>query len=694
MTLANVLAKVRFTGFSAADRATINDVITTSYNGSAIAKTMYEDWIATGKTIQVKEVGGAFQAYASTGKIEIDLNFLTNANYINNNGKAVIDTPTTAIVHELVHALTGKVDNYDDVDYRGDTVKFSNTIYAQLGLDEQNSYISYDNTGTILTRNYDYTGGSAIDRSFSGNINWSSDAAGNSKDLLIGGGDGNTLQSGNGDDFLFGAGGADSLLGGAGTDTAVYTGKPTDYDVRLNADGTWSVKHLRGSTLEGSDTLTNIEKISFRGTGDSYDLSKGGLRYQTDFAFVVDQTGSMGDDIDAVKASATSIINALFGAGTIDARIGVVGFRDSTIGEPTEVLQTFTDDVSFGDRKTAALAAINALSASGGGDFPETAFEGLLKALDGSMGEWRTGAGVKRVVLFTDADAKDTSLAPTVQSYATNIGATVSGRHTDTLGSFGAVDTFKLTSNDGRNVDSDGGTLPPTTIVPETPSLPGGSGIVQVFTIFIDTFTTPGAEITALSEATGGEVLPALDPSAVVDKLIEIITGYHLVDGTDVGETLTGTAAADKILGRDGDDRIKGLAGDDLINGGKGNDTILGGGGKDIILGGGGKDIMKGGDAADQMTGGAGNDRMTGDAGSDNFIFAKGFGDDTVTDLNLRSDTITFDDRVFADFDAMLDKAVVKAGGVLISAAGGHTLFLQDVTFAQINAHDDHFLFV
>jgi hypothetical protein len=81
----------------------------------------------------------------------------------------------------------------------------------------------------------------------------------------------------------------------------------------------------------------------------------------------------MFDDVAAVKATATGLVNALFAGNTIDARIGIVGFRDTTNGEPSTVILPFTDQDSFADRKAAALSGINAITVGGGGDFPETA---------------------------------------------------------------------------------------------------------------------------------------------------------------------------------------------------------------------------------------------------------------------------------------------------------------------------------
>jgi len=101
------------------------------------------------------------------------------------------------------------------------------------------------------------------------------------------------LPPGDGDDFLFGTSGDDELDGGGGRDTAVYSGAPLDYDIWKNSDGSWSVRNVRGAKNAGSDTLKNIEVVQFDG-GKTYELKKAGLKFQTDFALVIDTTGSMG----------------------------------------------------------------------------------------------------------------------------------------------------------------------------------------------------------------------------------------------------------------------------------------------------------------------------------------------------------------------------------------------------------------
>lgn len=552
MTFADVLAKTTITGFSAAEKTLIEDAMRTAYNGSATAKKMFDDWIAAGNAIPIQSVSGQLGVTTSAGTIGgvsvgsnvliADLGQLQNASYIDNHGKAVEDTLVTAFVHEFVHQLTGRSDNFSLAgSYRGDTVKFSNIIYKELGLSEQNSYIAYDSTGDILTRNFEYTNGTAIDRSFSGDSNFSSAAARSSSDLLIGGQSANTLQSGDGDDFLFGAGGNDELNGGNGSDTVVYTGDPVDYDVRLNADGTWTSRHVRGTADEGTDTLKNLERIQFEG-GETFNLTKNGLGYQNDFAFVIDQTGSMFDDIAAVKSAATGVINGLFADNTIDARVGIVGFRDNTIGEPTSVILSFTDQDSFADRKTAAINGINSISVSGGGDFPETAFDGLLTALDGSMGDWRLGAGTKKVALFTDATAKDAFLLPTVLSFATNIGATISVSASSALGSFGSVDTFEFSFDgvESRDLISEGDELPPFVPSDDPVFALGGTATVQITTIFIETFISPDPALEEVSESTGGTVLTAANADEVVERLLEVVTASNYLFSVDAAAVVEG----------------------------------------------------------------------------------------------------------------------------------------------------------
>lgn len=586
MAFASIKAATVFHGFTAATETSILAAMQTAYDGSAAAKKMFDDWIATaGHTIDITFKGGAFQAFLSTGRVELDPAFLTNASYIDPNGTAAKDTMVTALVHELGHGLSGFRDNYNVAsDYKGDNVKFVNTMYKELSLPEQVSYIAYDSTGNVLKTGTKYTNGAAIDAAHSGNGNWNSAALGNSKDLLVSGVSANTLESGAGNDFLFGAGGNDTLDGGADKDTAVYTGTALDYDIRQNKDGSWAVRHVRGAKDEGTDTLKNIEVVQFK-DGVNYELKKHGLTFQTDFALVIDTTGSMGSSIGSVKAQATALLDAAFANGKADARIGVVGFKDTTIGEASSVILKFTDQDDFAARKTAATTAINGISVSGGGDIPETAFDGLRVALNGSMGDWRVGAAVQRIALFTDAPAKDGSLASVVTNLAKGIGGRAESDFSF-VGMNGSIDTFKIffdggsgNDGDGRSGTDDPGATTEPTVVPTNGPITGTPATteVQIFTINTGSSSTDMSTLSSISTANGGKLLAAASGDDLVKTLVGIIEGTvtsgDTINGTNSIDTLTGGAGSDTISGLGADDFITGAGGDDKIDGGSGIDT-------------------------------------------------------------------------------------------------------------------------
>lgn len=521
--------KTTFTGFSVAEEAQILTLLQTAYNGSSTAKTMFDSWINAGNTIEIRFRSGAFEAVIGGGIVTIDPSFISDVSYINDTGKAVLHSLLGALLHELGHALTGKRDNVSSTDYQGDNVRYVNQIWSELGLDKQISYIAQAK-GNLLRVGYEYTNGALIDAARSGDVDMNSAGLGMSDDLLIGGSSPNILQSSDGNDFLFGAGADDELNGGAGTDTGVYFGTQADYDIQKNSDGSWSVRNARGAKDAGSDTLKNVEFVQFDG-GQTYKLARGGLTFQTDFALVIDTTGSMGSSIGRVKAQASSLIDAVFAGGKNDGRIGVVGYKDTANGEPSSVILPFTDQDDFAARKAAAIAAINGITVSGGGDLPETAFDGLRVALDGSMGKWRFGAGVLRIALFTDAAAKDGALASQINALASSIGATI-GARSSVAGAGGSVDTFKLTlGNDSSSSTqqllnpSDPNANPDFPFVPsDDPITPDPTTAqVQIFTIFTGPNGVDTSALEGIANTTGGDFLKTSTDRDLVDILLNII---------------------------------------------------------------------------------------------------------------------------------------------------------------------------
>ncbi len=127
-----------------------------------------------------------------------------------------------------------------------------------------------------------------------------------------------------------------------------------------------------------------------------------------DLAFLIDSTGSMWDDIDAVKSSAVNIITNVF-TRFADARVAVVDYKDYPDGDhgyfDDYITQTQT---VFTTNQIEALNAINGLDADGGADWPEAVYSALWNTLDGAiLGGWRSNPVQRVIIMMGDAPGHD-----------------------------------------------------------------------------------------------------------------------------------------------------------------------------------------------------------------------------------------------------------------------------------------------
>lgn len=153
-----------------------------------------------------------------------------------------------------------------------------------------------------------------------------------------------------------------------------------------------------------------------------------------------------------------------------------------------------------------------------------------------------------------------------------------------------------------------------------------------------------------------GDLYIELDKNNGTDKLIvdRFLMNYEDWNLSGIqfsdGEVWSSSEIVDSIFsGSDNDDCINNYIDDDVeIHGANGNDKITGDIGNDKIYGDSGYDILDGSSGNDQIFGGLGNDKLNGGAGNDildggkgrdvlidgrgenQFIFAKGYGFDTV----------------------------------------------------------------
>jgi Ca2+-binding RTX toxin-like protein len=657
-----------------ADVKTILDAMETAYEGSPTAKAMFDDWISVpGNEITIDFEADQFVGISivnadgttkGSGELKIDLSQLTSAMYIDNNGTAVSSTPVTAIIHELVHALTGRSDDgtgakYDrgtQTDYKGATVDYANIIYRELGYPEQNSYIA-QNVGNVLTLGFQYTNGAAIDRSVSvsaaydlGTIddtdNWSSSDAGNSNDLLIGNGESNVLIAGAGDDFLyglagndtlFGGEGADHLEGGAGMDT-YYVVSDGRADTILDADNQ-GIIYLDGIQLQGGESTLS-------GTWKSTD---GTITYR-----MLDGTTLEVIKNDDLQMRIENFVPSFFGINLVEAAgpdhanlitLSPPGYDHVQLGNearsvvtgayPDAVLGSFQDDwVDLGDDNDNAhtLFGRDYVNGGEGNDCIEAGPQMLVDENNASLNDQDTviGGNGRDIVLggldddiLHAGNMGDHLLSATPES--ANFGDWVDGgegvdqiygsQASDFLQGGASVDI--IYGGAGNDVILGDGEIRQTT---RTSPLPGNN-LCRIW------MARPSGNIfDSVSNIDIPYILPnnfawtiSYTNSNCDDFTLTLGTGQNFSR-----ETRTSTyGGADMISGGGGNDWIAGQKGSDSILGGDGDDVLYGDDVTPLPEGWEGDDTLVAGDGADRLYGGVGNDRLeaTEDDGDEDVLY-------------------------------------------------------------------------
>lgn len=251
-----------------------------------------------------------------------------------------------------------------------------------------------------------------------------------------------------------------------------------------------------------------------------------------DFVFVIDTTGSMWDDIGAVKSSSVELVDTLFN-DIPDPRIAVIDYKDFPQvpygGSGDYPHRLFLD---FSSNRDQVVSAIQSLTVGGGGDTPEAVYSGLMAAferpqdhLGQALGAWRSGAK-KTVLLLGDAPPHDPE---PVTGY-----------------------TLQIVQDAAAAV---GGTPELPDVSANFAALLGGSadatsGGVSIYTLQIGYDSTTKSFFEALSAGTGGQSFTAVSASGVVPAIREIIgvIGGEPAPGNRSPETRWATASVDRLF--------------------------------------------------------------------------------------------------------------------------------------------------
>jgi predicted outer membrane repeat protein len=230
---------------------------------------------------------------------------------------------------------------------------------------------------------------------------------------------------------------ADNIVTGTGFETGYGSGLYCSYNSYTNIInsiiwgnlgniGAQGLQLAIGTAFEYNPMPSTVN-ITYSDIQDATDPNAfGAKREALDLVFLIDTTGSMFDDIDAVKDAAYEITGAI-STEIPDSRIAVVEYKDfnsSPYGGSTDY--PYRTVLGFSTDTSEVVAALNSLTASGGADTPESVYTALMhcidhnslaEALGGSLygadpasmgpGAWRPGNVLRVIILMGDAEPHD-----------------------------------------------------------------------------------------------------------------------------------------------------------------------------------------------------------------------------------------------------------------------------------------------
>lgn len=463
-------------------------------------------------------------------------------------------------------------------------------------------------------------------------------------DRITGNGADNHLEGGDGGDILIGGAGDDVLDGGAGDDWALFSGNFASYAVTSSGPGVVTLRYTGGGPqddgTDGGEGATLLD-IGPDGGGDGTDTVSG-----VEWFVFQDTT--------------VSLAELLSGGPGIPSPPP----PPPANGDPDAVNDTAT---------TAEDQSVTIAVLANDGD-PDGDALSISAVTQGASGQVTVGSGSVTYAPDADFNGNDSFTYTVIDGQGGSDTSTVTVTVTPVNDAPIAVDdsattdqnqpvTFSPLANDS---DPDGD---PLQLVSVAGAAGGSTGINGDGTVTY----TPDADFTGVDTLT----YTVRDPIGA-QASASISVQVDPPDNGDPPATITGTAGSDNLFGTAGGDVIDGLGGDDLIEGRAGGDVIRGGAGDDDIWGDyRGKSGATGGN--DTLDGGAGDDGINGGGGDDRFVFAPGFGRDTITDFGNGADTLDLIAFAIAGFTALDDDGdgrieTGEGGGVFTATVGVDTV--------------------
>jgi Ca2+-binding RTX toxin-like protein len=530
--------------------------------------------------------------------------------------------------------------------------------------------------------------------------------AGAGDDLITGGAGIDVLNGDAGNDtFLYTMGdGADTVNGGTGVDALNITGTTAANPLNVVFNGTvltsvaggtvTSIEVVRADLLGGTDTLSY-------GTTTAAVTVNLGARTASGFASIVNiENVTGGNGADRFITSAGDGNNTYTGGTGIDtydlslttaaATVNATGATSLTATSAdigTDTLATIENIIgSQGNDVLTGTNPVNVIDGQGGDD---TIHGGLgADVLNGGLGDDTFtytmgdgadtvdgGAGVDTLAITGTAAANVLDVLFNGTALTSVEGGPVTGVEvvkadllggTDTLnyGTTTAAVVVNLTSGSASgftsitNIENVTGGAGNDTLTGNdlTNTLNGGAGNDTLTGGLSNDTLLGGAGNDTLLGGLGNDTLTGeggVDTASYASETVAMFVDLNVVAPATTGTARRGSAAAavedtltgiENVTGGTGNDVLTGDGGANVLDGGTGNDTLTGGAGGDTLLGGLGNDTLNGGVGNDRLDGGAGNDTLNGGLlGNDVFVFAPGFGNDTIQAAGFDGGTLAQD---------------------------------------------------
>ena len=445
--------------------------------------------------------------------------------------------------------------------------------------------------------------------------------------------------------------------GGFNFDTAVYSGDRTSYTITAQADGSYTVQDNVGN--DGTDRLYNIERLRFA-NNVTIVLAAGLNAEPRGLLTINDATPAVGQPL---MASAENIRDADNPDNLVTGPVSYYWQVDRGTGVFEDIVITTGVGVEFATGETFTVTPdLDGLPIRVRGIYQDA--HGVLEEVISAPTAPVAGVAIVGTELadrINGTENADTIIGLGGDDNLAGRGGDDTldgGRGNDTLRGgtgndalFGGLGNDRLFGDDGDDLlvgDAGDDVLRGGT---GNDTMAGGAGN--------DTYIVEDAlDVVVEQPNAGTDTIYAytanFDLAANVENINYLGTGNFASTGNALGnimignggaDTLSGLGGADRLFGLDGNDTLNGGAGDDTLTGGAGddvlrggndNDTLIGQNGSDILSGQNGNDTLIGGASTDQLIGGAGDDTMNGGGGNDIFIFAAGFGNDTIIGFDAR----------------------------------------------------------